>query len=224
MTTPPTSQLDPSIARSTTQPLGGLYTAVTKPPNAKSGELGKDAFLKLLVAQMKYQDPMSPASNTDFIAQTAQFTVVEKLQEMAEMNQKLLASQNQLTASTFIGRDVAWSAVEGGTTVTKSGTVTGISFTADGPRLRVDGKDIALADITAVAPIIEQPGEDDGTDQTGGTDETGGADAPTDDTGTTSGTTTGSTGGTTAGTPSDGTSDDDPTSDPTGDTSGSAAA
>jgi flagellar basal-body rod modification protein FlgD len=221
MTTPPT-QLDPSIARSTTQPLGGLYTAVTKPPSAKSGELGKDAFLKLLVAQMKYQDPMSPASNTDFIAQTAQFTVVEKLQEMSEMNQKLLASQNQLTASTFIGRDVAWSAVEEGTTVTKSGTVTGISFTADGPRLRVDGKDIALADITAVAPVIDQPGAGDGTD------ETGGADAPTDgtdETGTTSGTTTGTTGGTTAGTPSGSTpNDDDPTSDPTGDTSGSAAA
>jgi flagellar basal-body rod modification protein FlgD len=211
MTTPPTSQLDPSIARSTTQPLGGLYTAVTKPPDAKSGELGKDAFLKLLVAQMKYQDPMSPASNTDFIAQTAQFTVVEKLQEMAEMNQKLLASQNQLTASTFIGRDVAWSAVEDGKTVTKSGTVTGISFTADGPTLRVGTVDIALSAITAVAPVIDPPAGDGGT---GGT---------TDGTGTTSGTTTGDTSGTTAGTPS-GSTPTDPTSDPTGGTSGSAAA
>lgn len=48
----------------------------------KSG-LDKDAFLKLLVAQMKYQDPLEPTSNTEFIAQYATFSQVEQMQNMA---------------------------------------------------------------------------------------------------------------------------------------------
>ena len=43
----------------------------------------KDIFLKLLVAQMKYQDPANPASSSEFMAQTATFTQVEKLEEIA---------------------------------------------------------------------------------------------------------------------------------------------
>ncbi len=49
---------------------------------SKSG-LDKDAFLKLLVAQMKYQDPLEPTSNTEFIAQYATFSQVEQMQNMA---------------------------------------------------------------------------------------------------------------------------------------------
>ncbi len=51
----------------------------------KSSENGmdKDAFLQLLVAQMKYQDPLEPTSNTEFVSQYAQFSQVEQLQNMA---------------------------------------------------------------------------------------------------------------------------------------------
>ncbi|MDE5748719.1 MAG: flagellar hook capping protein, partial [Acetatifactor sp.] len=51
----------------------------------KSSESGmdKDAFLQLLVAQMKYQDPLEPTSNTEFVSQYAQFSQVEQLQNMA---------------------------------------------------------------------------------------------------------------------------------------------
>jgi flagellar basal-body rod modification protein FlgD len=172
------SALDPNIARSTTDATGGVYSATQGAPKTSSTALGKDAFLKLLVAQMKYQDPMNPSSNTDFIAQTAQFTVVEKLQEMSEANAKLLASQNQLTASTFIGRDVAWTVKdEHGLDVTKSGTVTGISFTADGPTLRVGKEDIALSAITAVAPVIDNSTT---TGTTAGTPSDGSTAPPTD--------------------------------------------
>jgi len=174
MTTSSTdSQLASNIARSATPTAaqtGGIYSATTGASTKASNELGKDAFLKLLVAQMKYQDPMQPTSNTDFIAQTAQFTVVEKLQAMADQNTKLLASQNQLTASTFIGRDVAWTTKDDkGADITKSGTVTGVSFTADGPTLRVGKEDIALGSITAVAPVIDNAPPTTGTGATNGT-------------------------------------------------------
>lgn len=154
-----TDALDPSIARSTNTVVGGIQTAVVADRKAPDNELGKDAFLKLLVAQMKYQDPMNPSDGTEFIAQTAQFTLVEKMAAMAEQNDKILGSQQQLTASTFIGRDVAWTAKDDtGKEVKHTGTVVGISFTKDGPTLRVGKEDIPLSKVEAVAPVLDNPG------------------------------------------------------------------
>lgn len=50
--------------------------------------LDKDAFLQLLVAEMQYQDPLEPSSNTDYIAQLATFTQVEEMQNMGDTLQK----------------------------------------------------------------------------------------------------------------------------------------
>jgi flagellar basal-body rod modification protein FlgD len=150
-----------------TVPVGGMWSATRPGTKAPENELGKDAFLKLLVAQMKYQDPMNPAGGTEFIAQTAQFTVVEQLTSMAKQNEELLASQQSLTASTFIGRDVAWEITnDEGEKVLKTGTVTGVSFTADGPTLRVGKEDIALSRIKVVAPVIDDGSETEEPDET----------------------------------------------------------
>ncbi len=46
-------------------------------------ELGQDTFLKLLVTQLQHQDPLDPMDDTEFIAQLAQFSSLEKLTEMA---------------------------------------------------------------------------------------------------------------------------------------------
>lgn len=48
------------------------------------GELGKDEFLQLLVCQMKNQDPLEPEKDTDFIAQLAQFSALEQMQNLNE--------------------------------------------------------------------------------------------------------------------------------------------
>lgn len=68
----------------------------TRVPNSN---LDKDAFLNLLVTQMKYQDPMNPTDDKQFIAQMAQFSSLEQMQNMAKM-----ASQQQ--ASALIGKYV----------------------------------------------------------------------------------------------------------------------
>ncbi|MCH5274813.1 MAG: flagellar hook capping protein [Lachnospiraceae bacterium] len=61
-----------------------VETGTTTATNAtKNNSMDKEAFLKLLVAQMQYQDPLEPTSNTEYIAQYAQFSQVESLQNMS---------------------------------------------------------------------------------------------------------------------------------------------
>lgn len=54
----------------------------TSKPTRGTSELGKDAFLQLLVAQMKYQDPLNPTSDTEWISQMATFSTLEEMQNM----------------------------------------------------------------------------------------------------------------------------------------------
>lgn len=56
--------------------------STTKKDTKGTGTLGKDAFLQLLVAQMKYQDPLNPSSDTEWISQMAQFSSLEQMQNM----------------------------------------------------------------------------------------------------------------------------------------------
>lgn len=60
-----------------------VKTETTSATGAKNNSMDKEAFLKLLVAQMQYQDPLEPTSNTEYIAQYAQFSQVESLQNMS---------------------------------------------------------------------------------------------------------------------------------------------
>ena len=61
-----TSAQDPTAASSTTQ----------------KDTMGKDAFMNLLVTQLQHQDPTQPQDNSAFVAQLAQFSSLEQLQQM----------------------------------------------------------------------------------------------------------------------------------------------
>ncbi len=66
----------------------------------KAGDvMDKDAFLQLLVAQMKYQDPLEPTSNTEYISQYATFSELEQMQNMS-------ASMELSRASSYVGQEV----------------------------------------------------------------------------------------------------------------------
>jgi len=64
-----------------------------------NNDMDKDAFLQLLVAQMKYQDPLQPTSNTEYISQYAQFSQVEQMQNMS-------SSMDLQRASALVGEEV----------------------------------------------------------------------------------------------------------------------
>ncbi|MFC5381509.1 flagellar hook assembly protein FlgD [Aquipuribacter nitratireducens] len=116
---------------------GSLQTTAYQPQSTAptaGDELGKDAFLKLLVAQLRYQDPLNPAEGAEFIAQTAQFTQVEKLQEVADATAGSYALQQRWGAAAAVGADVTFLAADG---VPATGTVVAAVLTGDEPVLKV---------------------------------------------------------------------------------------
>ena len=85
------------------------------------GAMGKTEFLELMMAQLKNQDPISPQGNTEFIAQMAQFSMVEGIQNLNQSNDSLVnsfKSSQALQASALVGRKVQ---VEGNSAMTKVG-------------------------------------------------------------------------------------------------------
>ncbi|MFJ7404863.1 MULTISPECIES: flagellar hook assembly protein FlgD [unclassified Lysinibacillus] len=85
------------------------YTAPTK--QTGNSELGKDAFLKLLITQLQHQDPTNPMDDRDFIAQMAQFSSLEQMQNMTKAMESLLMSQQQtqlMNYTSFVGKEVKW--------------------------------------------------------------------------------------------------------------------
>ncbi|HEY0508638.1 MAG TPA: flagellar hook capping FlgD N-terminal domain-containing protein [Blastococcus sp.] len=110
----------------------------------------KDMFLKLLVAQMKYQDPSNPASSSEFMAQTATFTQVEKLEEIAAQNASLLALQRSSSAGALVGRTVSYTDENG---ATKTGLVTSVRLGSDTKEATamVGGVSVSMGRITEVA-------------------------------------------------------------------------
>ena len=85
----------------------------TPAPTTGNNSLDSQAFLQLLVAELKYQDPMSPADPTQFLTQTAQFTQVQTLQSIQTSQQATQIASQVLAASSMIGHTVSYSLVAG---------------------------------------------------------------------------------------------------------------
>ena len=99
-----------------------------------SQELGKDDFLKILMAQMTNQDPTSPMDNTQFIAQMAQFSSLEQMTNMSTNFEKLASMVNASEAQSLLGRTVE---IDLGDT-TARGVVEGATRNSN-PQIQVNG-------------------------------------------------------------------------------------
>ena len=93
-------------------PTTSTPTATTTPAKSRS-EMDKDTFLKLLVAQLRYQDPTKPMDGAQFVAESAQFTTVEVLQKLQESQAQLLSFQSTLLSSGLIGKTVTAMGTDG---------------------------------------------------------------------------------------------------------------
>lgn len=110
-----------------------------------AGEMDKDAFLQLLVAQMKYQDPLQPTSNTEYISQYAQFSQVEQMQNMA-------GSMDLQRASSLVGQEVyIKTTTSSGETKYVQGKVDYVVYEGGEAYLSINESLYSLADLDTVA-------------------------------------------------------------------------
>ena len=87
---------------------GTSSNTTEKKKDEKTSPVNEDMFLQLLVAEMKYQDPMEPTSNTEWISQYATFTQV---QQQSDMQQSL----KQMEANNLVGKQVIMKSVNSAT-------------------------------------------------------------------------------------------------------------
>lgn len=120
-------------------------SSLKKANSANSSGMDKDAFLQLLVAQMKYQDPLEPTSNTEYIAQYAQFSQVEQMQNMA-------ATTELSRAGSLVGKEVyVKTTTSAGDTKYIQGKVDYVVFENGKAFLAIDEKLYSLDDLDTVA-------------------------------------------------------------------------
>ena len=116
---------------------------------ARSGTdaMGKDMFLKLLVAQLKYQDPSKPTDGTAFITQTSQLSMVEKLTDILTAANANAVSSASVAATGLVGRTIEYTN-ESGTKVT--GPVSAVRLDRTGPVLVVGKDEVTLGNVLQV--------------------------------------------------------------------------
>lgn len=107
--------------------------------------LTQQDFLKVLLTQLTYQDPMKPADNQQFMAQLAQFSTLQETQQMNTNIETLISNQSALQSVGLIGREVDISSANGIVT----GTVIALSLSGNSPVLTV--KTTAGATLTNIS-------------------------------------------------------------------------
>lgn len=120
--------------------------------------LGKDSFLRLLVTELQYQDPLKPMDNREFIAQMAQFSSLEQMQNMNGDLTKLLTLS--LMGKTVGAKDAENQDVHGAVAGIKFGDGGKISLTVAVPGTggQTTQKEIPLTNVTTVDQTPAQGG------------------------------------------------------------------
>jgi flagellar basal-body rod modification protein FlgD len=115
--------------------------------------LNQDDFLKLLVVQMKSQDPLNPKQDTEFIAQMTQFSALEQSKSMQADIAGMRSEQEILQANAMIGRFVT---LQNGKGLAAPGIVSGVNVKEGTPQIVVNGEKYDLSQVLSISPPIEK--------------------------------------------------------------------
>ena len=125
--------------------------AVSDTPSAtQSQAMGMEDFLKVLMTQLVYQDPLKPMDNQEFMAQMAQFTALQQTQQMNEKLTTLVSNQAALQSVGLIGRTVD---VATGNGATLTGLVSALSLAGDAPALTITTTSGATIDNVSITQV-----------------------------------------------------------------------
>ncbi|HEV7662345.1 MAG TPA: flagellar hook capping FlgD N-terminal domain-containing protein [Chloroflexota bacterium] len=127
-------------------------SASSAPGIGGSKSLGKQDFLKLLMAQLQHQDPLKPMDDTAMMAQMAQFSALEATQQLNTTIQQNNNVQTIAQAGGLIGKYILANQADGST---NSGAVSGVNFTTTNgvvtPTVLVNGIDVDYSTIVKVS-------------------------------------------------------------------------
>jgi flagellar basal-body rod modification protein FlgD len=127
-----------------TNPLAGWEKPTVAPTN--NTQMDKDTFLKLLVAQVKNQNPAEPMNPNEMMSQMAQLTTVDKLNQLVDATTNANAMTKLTLAGALVGKTVSW--LEGETE--KSVAVTGVRLDGESLLLTVGSIEIDASKVTRI--------------------------------------------------------------------------
>lgn len=146
-------------------PATNTYSTSGTTPSASTqhadGIMGKDQFLRLLVAQLRYQDPLSPMEDREFVTQLAQFSALEQMTQISRSMDRLLefflsGGQGGVTFlpmyATLIGKEIEWMTAEGDTA---SGVISSVLQTEKGIRFIVGEQEVAPETVIRISEQVK---------------------------------------------------------------------
>lgn len=128
------------------------YSSIESAEAART-QLGQEDFLQLLSVQFQQQDPFNPTSDTEFMAQMAQFNALEQMSELNKSFGAFNEAAEFASASELIGKEVS---VETESGTTKTGTVDSVIKRADGVVITLGGQEYPLSSVQSVRqPVVD---------------------------------------------------------------------
>ncbi|MGN7192408.1 MULTISPECIES: flagellar hook assembly protein FlgD [unclassified Curtobacterium] len=139
-------------------PIDGITGTVDKAAQAaaltansatkKSQTMDSEVFMKLLVTQLRNQDPSSPMDTNQMISQQTQLAMMEQITNQTTTANEGFSLQMRMAAANLVGKQVTYTDAASGTAVT--GTATAVSYAASVPTVTVGGKEVDLDVISGI--------------------------------------------------------------------------
>lgn len=127
------------------------------------GGLGKDAFLKLLVTELRHQDPTKPMEDREFISQMAQFSSLEQMTNLNKEVQSLIQSSRSSEAFSLLGKRIeSFNPVNN---IKISGIVNSVQYNKNQLMLMVDGREVSMEHVHSVHNIEKNTENNNSTNE-----------------------------------------------------------
>lgn len=120
-------------------------------------KLGKDDFMKLLLATLKYQDPTQPMDTAQLLEQTSTMTNMEQMIQMTEASKRAYEAQQRVQGASMVGKTAVYDLIdEDGNAKTTAGKIDAVEFLAEGKVLaHIGDKKVKMEDILGIADPTE---------------------------------------------------------------------
>ena len=134
-----------TVQAATAATASGIYSGSTT--RAPKQTMDSEVFMKLLVTQLRTQDPSAPMDTNQMISQTTQLSMMEKMTELSTTSTENFSLQMRIAAAAIVGKQVSYSDAAG---IGHTGTASSVSFAGGVPQIKVGGVDVALDTISGI--------------------------------------------------------------------------